>query len=375
MKSMFKKIGMAGLPILLAACDGASWQAGNSFGNKSYKTMIVATGDLTLNTEFAATLSGCQTVEIRPQVSGTITEIHVDEGAEVRKGQALFTIDQVPYKAALKTSEANVKRAKASVSTARLTVDSKRELYKGHVISEFDLQTAENALAEAEAALAEAEAQYISASNDLSYTVVKSPVTGVIGMIPYRVGALVGSSITIPLCTVSDDEEVYAYFSMSEKEMLAYVRGSGMADGYMEQMQPVGLLLADGMPYVHTGKIDAVSGNVDRSTGAIAIRATFPNPERVLRNGGNGTVVVSYLKSDVRVIPQEATFEIQDKIFVYKVVEGKARVTEIGVFPVNNGKEYVVESGLFVGDTIIAEGAGLVKEGVTVGMSNSEMEE
>lgn len=282
------------------------------------------------------------------------------------KGQPLFIIDQVPYQAALETAVANVKSAEASVANARMTVDSKQLLFDNKVISDFDLQTSRNALLEAEAALAQARAQETNARNDLSYTVVKSPVNGVASMLPYRVGALVDASISEPLVTVSDDEEMYAYFSMTENQILSLVRQYGTLDETLKHMPEVELLLSDRQPYAHKGKIDAISGTIDSSTGAVSLRATFPNPERMLRNGGNGTIVFPYVRNSVMVIPQEATYEIQDKVFAYRVVDGKATSTQITVFPVDDGREYIVEQGLAVGDTIVAEGAGLLQEGTII---------
>lgn len=272
----------------------------------------------------------------------------------------------MPYKAALETAIANVKRAEASVATARLTADSKEQLFKENVVSAFDLQTARNSLLQAEATLAQAKAEEVNARNDLSYTEVKSPVDGVSGMLPYRVGALVDASITTPLTTVSDDTEMYVYFSMTESQVLSLIRQYKTLDEAMKQMPEVELKLSDGLTYAHKGRIDAISGTIDTSTGAVSLRATFPNPEHMLRNGGSGTVIFPYIKENVLIVPQEATYEIQDKIFVYKVVDGKATSSQVSVFPVNNGKEYIVESGLEEGETIIAEGAGLVQEGTVV---------
>ena len=334
--------------------------------------MEVSRGSRTLSQSYTAVINGRQSVEIRPQVSGTITQVCIAEGAQVKKGQTLVIIDQVPYKAALETAIANVKSAEASVATARLTADSKEQLFKENVVSAFDLQTARNSLLQAEATLAQAKAEEVNARNDLSYTEVRSPVDGVSGMLPYRVGALVDASITTPLTTVSDDTEMYVYFSMTESQVLSLIRQYKTLDEAMKQMPEVELKLSDGLTYAHKGRIDAISGTIDTSTGAVSLRATFPNPEHILRNGGSGTVIFPYIKENVLIVPQEATYEIQDKIFVYKVVDGKATSSQVSVFPVNNGKEYIVESGLEEGETIIAEGAGLVQEGTVVGTPTAD---
>lgn len=331
-----------------------------------YNTMTMTAESRTLNQNYTAVITGRQCVEIRPQVSGTITEVCIEEGAKVTKGQTLFIIDQVPYKAALQTAVANVKSAEAAVATARMTASSKEELFNEHIVSAFDLQTARNQLLEAEAALEQAQAAEISARNDLSYTEVKSPVNGVASMIPYRVGALVDASITTPLATVSDDGEMYVYFSMTENQVLSLIRENGTLEEAMKQMPEVELRLSDGLMYAHKGKIDAMSGTIDTETGSVSLRATFPNPERMLRNGGSGTVVFPYQMDNVLVVPQEATYEIQDKIFVYRVTDGKATSTPVTVFPVDNGKEYIIEQGLKAGDVIVAEGAGLLQEGTLI---------
>ena len=363
MKRLFRPVSLCLLCLMgLAACKEAPQPSGGA----EYKTLVLALTDRTLTREYSAVTEGRQSVEIRPQVSGTITEVCIDEGAPVRKGQVLFVIDQVPYQATLQTAEANVRSAEAAVATARMTAESKRTLFDNQVVSAFDLQTAENALLEAEAALAQAKAQETSARNDLSYTEVKSPVDGVSGMIPYRVGALVSSSITTPLTTVSDDEEMYAYFSLTESQVLALVRQYGTLENTLRQMPVVELRLSDNQPYAHKGKVDAISGTIDTATGAVSLRATFPNPEGMLRNGGSATVVVPYRRDSVLVVPQEATYEIQDKVFVYKVVDGKATSAQVTVFPVNDGQEYIVESGLRAGDVIVAEGAGLLQEGAVI---------
>lgn len=349
------------LPLLFACKD-----LQQSDTDTMYRTLTVTQSEQTLKSGYSATLRGRQYVEVRPQVNGMITEIRINEGGAVRKGQILFIIDQVPYKAALETAIANVRSAEAKLATARLTAESKTVLYKEHVISEFDLQTARNQLAEAEAVLAQAKAEEINARNNLSYTEVKSPVNGVASMIPYRVGTLVSSNIAVPLVTVSDDSEIYAYFSMAENQILDIIQQYGTLQQAMKKMAEVELTMSNGKAYSHNGKINAISGTVDESTSAVGLRAVFPNPNQFLRNGGSGTVIIPTVLKECIVIPQTATYELQNRIFVYKVVDGKAQSTPVEIFKLNNGEEYVVESGLKPGDVIIAEGAGLVREGTVI---------
>lgn len=363
MKRLFLLVSAGSLALVLAtSCK----QAPQAMGDAVYKVMEVSKADRLLSQSYTAVVNGRQSVEIRPQVSGTITQVCIEEGTKVQKGQLLFVIDQVPYKAALQTAVANVKSAEASVATARMTADSKKELYAEQIVSNFDLQTAVNSLHEAEASLALAQAEELNARNNLSYTEVRSPVSGVTSMLPYRVGALVSSSITTPLATVSDDEEMYVYFSMTETQILSLIRQHGSLEKALEQMPQVELLLSDGLKYPHAGKVDAISGTNDAGTGTVSLRATFPNPERMLRDNSSATLLFPYKQENVLVIPQEATFEIQDKVFAYKVVDGKATSTQLDVYPVNDGKEYIVQQGLAEGDIIIAEGAGLVQEGTPV---------
>ena len=355
----------------LAACHQT--QVKSTQKENYYETMEVTRSDRTLTTGYSAAISGVQTVEIRPQISGMITDILIEEGESVTKGQVLFVIDQTPYKAAYEIAVANVKSAEAALSTAKLILDSNKDLYEQDVVSEFDLMTAQNDLVEAEAKLALCKAEEVNASNNLSYTEVRSPVNGVASMIPYRVGALVNSNIAQPLVTVSDDSRVYAYFSMAENQMLDMVQEYGSLNNAIRQMPEVELIMSNGDKYEHTGKINAISGTISESTGAVSIRAVFNNRNHLLRNGGSGTIIIPMTLKNCIVIPQAATYELQDRVFVYKVVDGKASATEIHISPQNNGVEYIVEDGLEVGDVIVAEGAGLIKEGTTI-RSKSEKE-
>ena len=355
--------------IALASCNQPKTQTAAQKENY-YETMEVTLSDRTLTTGYSAAISGVQTVEIRPQVSGMITDILIEEGESVTKGQVLFVIDQTPYKAAYEIAVANVKSAEAARSTAKLILDSNKNLYEQDVVSEFDLMTAQNDLTEAEARLALCKAEEVNASNNLSYTEVRSPVNGVASMIPYRVGALVNSNIAQPLVTVSDDSRVYAYFSMAENQMLDMVQQYGSLNNAIRQMPEVELVMSNGEKYEYTGKINAISGTISESTGAVSIRAVFNNRNHLLRNGGSGTIIIPMTLQNCMVIPQSATYELQDRVFVYKVVDGKASSTEIHIAPQNNGVEYIVTDGLEVGDIIVAEGAGLIKEGTPIKSKN-----
>lgn len=335
--------------------------------NATYKTMTVKPATHTLESEYTARLAGCQVVEVRPQVGGLITRICIGEGEKVHKGQVLFVIDQVPYKAALAEATANVKTAEARLATARLNMESTKVLHEKQVVSDFDLQTSRNELAAAEASLEQAKAQEVNARNNLSYTEVKSPADGTTGMIAYRVGALVSSSISEPLVTVSDDSRMYAYFSLTESQVIDLMEQYGSLDEFIQRMPEVTLKMSNGKAYPEKGRISAVSGIVTAGTGAVTLRADFKNDKKLLRAGGSGTVVVPSTRENCIVIPQGATYELQERVFVYKVVDGKAQSVPVSVFRLNNGTDYVVEEGLAEGDVIISEGAGLVREGASVG--------
>lgn len=335
-------------------------------GNVHYKTLVVEKRDMMLSQEYAARLTGCQIVEVRPQVTGNIVRICINEGDAVRRGQTLFVIDQVPFRAALEVAVAARKSAEAKLATARMNYDNELRLKEGSVVSDVSVQTVRNALLEAEAALAQAQAQERNARWQLSYTEVKSPVSGVASMIPWHVGSLVGSNISEPLVTVADDHEMYAYFSITENQALDLIGRYGSIAGFVSQAPEVSLKLSNGSDYQPKGRINAVSGTVDDVTGAVMLRATFPNPDHLLHNGGSGSIVVSTHRKDCIVVPQEATYELQNRTFVYKVVGGVTKATPVEVFRQNNGRDYIIEHGLSLGDTIIAEGAGLLREGIMI---------
>lgn len=358
------------IPVLAALALTASLisckEAARPQMEKSYKTLTVEKSNASISTLYSASIRGEQFVDIRPQVSGVITKIAINEGAKVTKGQTLFVIDQVPYQAALEVAKANVMSAKSAYSTAKLNAESAQALYKQEVISQNELLTLENALSTAVASLAQAEAEQRNAINNLSYTVVKSPVEGAVGMINYRTGALVSSSITSPLLSVSNNNKMYAYFSISESALLSLIEQSGSTEALLEGMDDVTLILNNGSTYSEKGEVDAISGVIDQSTGSVSLRASFANPNELLRDGGNGALSITTKYEDVIVIPKIATYEIQDKTFAFKVENEKAVSVEITVQQGDNGKEFIVTSGLKVGDVIIAEGAGLMREGTTV---------
>ncbi len=324
--------------------------------------MEITYSDQLLTSRYPATIRGKSDIAIFPQISGYITEVNVEEGIVVQKGQTLFIIDQIPYKAALQTATANVNLAKSNVATAQLNYESKKELFNKNVVSSFELQTSENALDITKAQLEQAVAQEVVARNNLSYTVIKSPTDGVVGTLPYKVGTLVSPSQPQPLTTISDNSEMYVYFSFTENQLLSLIREYDSVENAIRSMPAIELELSDKSIYSEKGRIETISGVIDQTTGAVSLRSVFPNKGRLLHSGGSGNILLPQYKTNCITIPKSATFEIQDKIYVYKNIDGVAKSSIIEVSRLSSDTEYIVEAGLIPGDIIVAEGAGFIRE-------------
>lgn len=347
---------------LLTACGNS--QGGMKLGDSEYAVMTVNSSSSDQTTSYPATIRGTQDIEIRPQVSGVIVKLCVDEGATVRKDQALFEIDPTQYKAAYNQAKAAVEMAQANVSTLELTEKNKKDLYDKAIISSFEYQTAVNQLASARATLAQSKASMVSAKQNLDFCTVKSPSNGVVGTFPYRIGSLVSPSISSPMTTVSEIGDVYVYFSMTEKELLQLTKAGGTLKEQLDKMPAVQLQLADGTMLDEKGKIDAVSGVIDQSTGSVSMRAVFPNDKKILRSGGTGNVIFPYTMDGIIIIPQSATVEIQDKKFVYVLQsDNTIKNTEIQISPLSDGQTYLVTKGLKGGDKIVIEGVQSLRDG------------
>lgn len=346
---------------LLTACGG---QGGMKMGDDEFAVTTVSLTSSKQTTEYPATIKGLQDIEIRPQVSGFIVKLCVDEGATVHKGQALFEIDPTQYKAAYDQAKAGVESAEANLKTVAETEVNKKMLHEQKIISDFEYQTAVNNLLTAKANAAQAKAAYAAAKQNLGFCTVTSPSDGVIGTFPYRVGALVSPSVAEPLTTVSQIGDMYVYFSMTEKQLLDLTRAGGTLKEQLDKMPAVQLQLADGTIYADSGKIDAVSGVIDQTTGSVSMRAIFPNKQNVLRSGGMANVVFPYTMDNVILIPQTATQEIQDKKFVYVLqADSTLKHTEVQISNLNDGKNYIVTGGLKSGDKIVVEGVQNLKDG------------
>lgn len=345
--------------LLISGCSDNK-QAGMQQGAPQIATETLQLGSSDLNNVYPTTIKGKTDIDVRPLVSGFITKVHVDEGQKVTKGQPLFTLDQVQFQAAVDQAQAAMNAAQTAVNTAQLTADNKQRLYDKNIISEYENQLAKNDLATARAALAQAQAALVNAQKNLSYTVVTSPSDGYVGQIPNREGSLASPSMVQPLTTVSDNNDVYAYFSLTEKDILALSdNGAKTLQQRIASMPEVQLRLADGTIYPLTGKVATVSGVIDSNTGSSSVRALFKNNNGMLRSGSTGQILFPNRRDSVILIPQKATFEQQDRRFVYVVTDSNTITPKpIVVDQLNDGKSFIVLSGLEPGERIAIEGVG-----------------
>ena len=365
--------------LLLTGC-GKKNQRPN-FGDDEYPVIAVGAQNAQLQTTYPATIKGIQDVEIRPKVSGFITRLAVQEGQAVGKGQLLFVVDNETFAAAVRQAEAAVKQAQASVAsaeaqlaTATLTYQNSENLFKNKVIGSYELQTAKNTMETARAqvqqtksAVASVQAALANARQNLSFCYVTAPTAGVVGNLPYKQGALVSPSPTPAVTTVSNISTVEVYFSMTEKDILAMTKNAGGMKAAVSAYPPVKLRLADGTDYRHTGTVTKVSGLIDPATGSVSMIARFPNPDHLLKSGGSGSIIVPKTANNSIIIPQSLTAQVQDKIFVYKVDgQNKVHYTEITVSPNNDGKSFIVTSGLKVGDKIVSAGITKLNDGMEI---------
>lgn len=357
---MKSKIALFGIGCLvLASCGKQEMPAADN--KHVVETLVPQQAETT--TSYPATIRSCQDVNIVAKVSGHILKVYVNEGQEVRAGQALFLIDPTVYQAAANAAEAGVKMAEASVETQRLNVENKEMLHAKGIISDFDLRAAKNQLATLEAQLTSAKAQLANAKDQLAFCTITSPTDGVVGQINYRQGTLASPSLPKPLTVVSDLREMYVYFSMAEKQVI----NLGGQKAALESFPAVELRMANGQLYNTTGKVSAISGVIDANTGSLQVRANFSNRERILRSGGTGTIEVPTRDTAAVMVPQIAVVDVQEKKFVYTLGEdNKVKYTEIKVLSQNNGQSYIVTEGVKIGDRIVVEGVTRLKDGMEI---------
>ncbi len=338
---------------LLVSCGKGGGRP--TFGDNEYPVLEVGTSKAAMQQSYPASIKGVQDVQISPKLGGFITKIYVKEGQHVGAGQTLFEIDNVTYQAQVRQAQAAVNTARTQVNTAELTYNNSKKLFENRVIGDYEMKTAQNTYEQAKAGLAQAEAALANAEEALSFCFVKSPAAGVVGTLPYKVGALVGAQNV--LTTVSDNSSMEVYFSVNEKVALEMSKTEGGQNGALAAMPAVKLQLADGSIYAHEGKVAKMSGVIDQTTGSVQMIAVFPNPEKLLKSGGSGNIIIPNDHDAAIVIAQNCVMEVQDKKFVYTVNDSnKVLYTEITVDPQNDGNTYVVTSGLKVGDKYVTNG-------------------
>ncbi|WP_113636894.1 efflux RND transporter periplasmic adaptor subunit [Nubsella zeaxanthinifaciens] len=368
MKQSSIYLSLMGTALFLAACSSGNKdpKAGAPTGPQNYPVVQIDAMNTTLESDYPATLEGQQNVDIRPKIDGFIEKIYVDEGATVKQGQPLFKINAPQYEQAVRTAQAAISSAEAEVNAAQLQYNKTKPLVEKDIISKFDLDNAALTLTAKKANLAQAKAALVNAKVNLGYTVVSSPTNGVIGTIPYKVGALVSSTSQEPLTTVSSISKVYAYFSLNEKQLLQIARNTKgrTLEDKIKQIPSVTLVLADGSIYTEKGKIETVSGQINTATGSSSLRATFPNPNGLLRSGSSASIRIPQYVENALLVPQKSTTDIQGKKFVYLVTDtGGVKSTNVEIMELTKGNYYVVTQGLKPGNKIVLEGFASLKDG------------
>lgn len=358
------------LALIAYACSSSAGKEGASQPPPPQELPVVAVGTTptTIYQEFSASLEGSKDIEIRPQVEGYLERIYVDEGAHVKKGQLLFLVNDKPFREQLNTAKAGLAAAQADLVNKQINVSRLTPLVEHNVISDVQLKTAQADYAAAKANVASAQSMVRNAAIDVGYALIKAPVDGYVGRIPHKMGSLVGTATTEPLTVLSEIKEIYAYFSLSENDFLQFTNqyAGTTIEEKIRQMPPVELLLADGSVYTQKGKVQTVSGQFNNSMGAISFRASFPNPDGLLRSGNTGRIRIPRTVTSALVIPQEATFELQDKVFVFVVSDSNKVASVPVVITGSRGNYYLVEKGIKAGDKIVYSGTDRLQEGALI---------
>ncbi len=356
-KTMKKMMMLAAVAATLVSCGGGGGRP--TFGDNEYPVVTVGTSSADMQTVYPATIKGVQDVEIRPKTSGFLTQINVKEGQTVSAGQVLFVIDNETFQAQVRQAQATVNTAQQGVNTAKLTYENAQQLHANKVIGDYELQTSQNSYESAKAQLAQAQAGLANAREALSFCYVKSPASGVVGTLPFKKGALVSGSNT--LTTVANISSMDVYFSVTEKEAMVLSQ-QGLAS-----LPNVKLQLADGTTYAHEGKVTRMSGVIDQATGSVQLVATFQNPEKLLKSGATGNIIIPRVASSAIIIPQSCVSEVQNKKFVYTLgKDNKVKYTEIKVDPQNDGMTYIVTDGLKAGDKFVSNGITKLSDGMEI---------
>ena len=352
-----KMLWIAVVAAMTVSCGGGGGRP--TFGDNEYPVVAAGTSEADMQTTFPAVIKGVQDVEIRPKVQGFLTQINVKEGQTVSAGQVLFVIDNETFQAQVRQAQASVNAAQQSVNNTKLTYENAVRLHENNVVGDYELQTAKNNYESAQAQLAQAQAVLASARENLSFCFVKSPATGVVGTLPFKKGALVSGSNV--LTTVSNISSMDVYFSVSEKEAMQ------ISQAGLETLPAVKLKLSDGSMYDNEGKVTKMSGVIDASTGSVQLIASFANPQKLLKSGGSGTIIIPRLSTNAIIIPQSCVSEVQNKKFIYLLgKDNKVAYTEIQVDPQNDGNNYIVTDGLKPGDKYVTNGITKLSDGMEI---------
>ena len=354
---MKKMMMLAAVAATLVSCGGGGGRP--NFGDNEFPVIAAGTSTADMQTVYPATIKGVQDVEIRPKAQGFLVQINVKEGQTVSAGQVLFVIDNETYQAQVRQAQAAVNAAQQQVNTAKLTFENSKQLHANKVIGDYEMQTSQNNYESALAQLAQTQAALANAKEALSFCYVKSPAAGVVGTLPFKKGALVSGSNV--LTTVSNISSMDVYFSITEKEAMV------LSQQGISSMPAVKLQLADGSIYTHEGQVTRMSGVIDQETGSVQLIASFSNPEKILKSGATGNIVIPRVNSSAIIIPQSCVSEVQNKKFVYTVgKDNKVKYTEITVDPQNDGNNYIVTGGLKVGDKYVTNGITKLSDGMEI---------
>ncbi|MCF0055965.1 efflux RND transporter periplasmic adaptor subunit [Dyadobacter sp. CY356] len=328
----------------------------------------ITSGLATTYQEYPASVEGTVNVEIRPQVAGYLDKVFVDEGAYVKAGQPLFKINDQPFREQLNNAKASLSAANATLINTQLEIDKFTPLVANKVISDYQLKSAKAANAVALANIEQARAMVGTAQINLGYATVKAPVNGFVGRFPKKKGSLVSPTDPEALTQLSDIQEVHVYFALGEDDFINFKKqyGGATLNDKLKKLDPISLLLADQTVYPTQGKIDMIDGQFDKNTGAITMRATFKNAQGLLRSGNTGKVRLSLQHDSAILVPQSATIEMQDKVFVYTVSSDnkvkKMPITIVG----KSGKNYLVKDGVKAGDRIVFSGLDILQDGTVI---------
>lgn len=358
--------------ILLQNCTKAAEGTNAAPPAPELPVYTVTTSPATIYQEFPTALEGKNNVEIRSQVDGYLDKIYVEEGAYVRAGQPLFKIDSRAYGEQMNMANANLQVANANIQKAKVEVDRLEPLVSAKVVSEVQLRTAKANYTAAVAAASQARASVGGAKINVGFTTITAPVSGYIGRIPYKKGSLISRTDANPLTLLSDISEIYAYFSLSELDFIGFQKKypGATLNEKLKNMPMVDLVIADNTTYPEKGKMSIVDGQFDKTTGAISVRAVFPNANGALRTGNTGRVRMPQLFANTLVIPQESTFEIQDKTYVYIVGKDKKVTSKPITISGKTDSYYFISEGLVAGEKIVYTGIGALKDGVTIQPKN-----